>query len=419
MANELNLLVNARFNDKSLQESADKSFQNLKLGNLQKKLDTIGFKEVGKKMESEMTSAGQELLKITQNFVDGMNRKLTTVTFGTLDKKTGIFQNQGTEIKSITEDYSKMNSAIIQTVKSQNTLGHTITTTTNSLKGTKEVVTEFTTSQGSLVKTTETFNLSSGNLINKLTEINKDTTKQVQATNNLSNSNNTATNSTNNLVNAQQNAKNTSNNLANSQNQLANSAKSVGQSFTDVITKVAKFYLASLPIRMVQNTITETIQTVKDFDKAFTEMAKVTDLSGDSLDAYTKKLGDLGTEVGRTRTTMTELSTGFLKAGYSEEDSAQLARYGALLQNTADEELEASEATSILVSALKAFNLQADGSMRVLDDINIVSADFAVSSSDISRGLTQAGASMATYGNSLEQTIGLITAGENFLPVTD
>ena len=40
------------------------------------------------------------------------------------------------------------------------------------------------------------------------------------------------------------------------------------------------------------------------------------------------------------------------------------------------------------------------------------SNNFAVSSGDIGQGLTAAGAALNTYGNSFEETIGLVTAGE-------
>ena len=75
----------------------------------------------------------------------------------------------------------------------------------------------------------------------------------------------------------------------------------LGQSFSDIIVKVAKFYLASLPIRAVQKAITETIQAIKDFDSALTEFKKVSDLSGESLDIYTEKLEKLGKLTARTR----------------------------------------------------------------------------------------------------------------------
>lgn len=84
-------------------------------------------------------------------------------------------------------------------------------------------------------------------------------------------------------------------------NNVSKSTKKVGQSFSDIITKVGKFYLATVPIQMVQKVVMETVDVIKDFDNALTEFKKVSDLSGESLDNYTEKLGELGSSVGRTR----------------------------------------------------------------------------------------------------------------------
>ena len=185
----------------------------------------------------------------------------------------------------------------------------------------------------------------------------------------------------------------------------------LGQSFTDVIVKVAKFYLASLPIRAVQSAITNAIQSVKDFDGALTEFKKVSDLSGESLNKYTEKLEKLGKLTARTRTEMVEMATEFKRSSYSDEESAQLAKTASLYQNIADEELSASDAASVLISQMKAFQKQGIEAEHVIDSINEVANRNAVSSGDIGRGLTQAGAALATYGNTFEETIGLVTAG--------
>lgn len=190
-----------------------------------------------------------------------------------------------------------------------------------------------------------------------------------------------------------------------------NANKKLGQSFSDIITKVTKFYLASLPIRVVQTMVTDATQAVKDFDKAFTELAKVSSLSGDSLKEYADILADIGTEVARTKTEMVQTATELTKAGYNPQDVEVLSKLVALYQNTADEELSAADATSVLVSQMKAFDIEAEEAIHITDAINQVSQDFAVSSGDIGRGLTQAGAALSTYGNSFDQTIGLITAG--------
>lgn len=193
-------------------------------------------------------------------------------------------------------------------------------------------------------------------------------------------------------------------------NELQNGAR-VGQTFGDIVTKVSKFYLATLPIRTFQKAITDSIQIVKDFDAAITEMGKVADHSGEDLKRFADDLGELGKDVARTKTDLVEATTGWIKAGYSDEDAAQLARFSALLQNTADEQLSGAEATSILVSQLKAYNMEVEDTIRVTDIINKVSAEHAVSSGDISKGLTVASASMATFGNSIEETTALLVGG--------
>ena len=207
------------------------------------------------------------------------------------------------------------------------------------------------------------------------------------------------------------NASNSAKRYAQSVKSVNNSSQTLGNALSRAFTRLTNYYVAMLPIRAFQKSITETIATVKNFDAAITEMGKVTDYSGEKLKKYTKDLAKLGKEVARTQTEMTEATTGWLKAGYSEEDAALLSKYSALLQNTADEELSAADATSILVSQLKAYHMEAGEAIKVTDIINKVSAEQAVSSYDISQGLTVASASMSTFGNSIEQTTALLTAG--------
>ena len=108
---------------------------------------------------------------------------------------------------------------------------------------------------------------------------------------------------------------------------------------------------------------------------------------------------------------MVEMATEFKRSGFSDEDAAILAQTASLYQNIADEELSASDASAVLISQMKAFRFEANQAEHVIDSINEVANKNAVSSGDIGRGLTQAGAALSTYGNTFEETIGLITAG--------
>lgn len=204
-------------------------------------------------------------------------------------------------------------------------------------------------------------------------------------------------------------------NLGDSTSKTATKAKSLGQSFGDIVTKVGKFYLATKPIQMMQQAFDEAIETVKEFDDAMTDLRKVSDLDGEALTDYTIKLGELGEAVYRSRTEMTEAAVLFKQTGASDEDAAKLAQLANLYMNVADNEVTAADASAYITSQMKAFKITANDAITILDKTNEVSNQFAVSSSDISRALTTSSASLAVYGNDINDTIALVTAGTEIM----
>ena len=148
--------------------------------------------------------------------------------------------------------------------------------------------------------------------------------------------------------------------------------KSLGQSFGDIVTKVGKFYLATKPIQMMQQAFDEAIETVKEFDDTLVEFRKVSDLSGDSLTAYTQKLAEMGEVTGSTMTAMVSAATEFKKSGYSDEDAATLASVAEKYRNISDEQLSAGESANFIIAQLKAFNMTASESEHIIDAVNEV-----------------------------------------------
>ena len=149
-------------------------------------------------------------------------------------------------------------------------------------------------------------------------------------------------------------------------------AKSLGQSFGDIVTKVGKFYLATKPIQMMQQAFDEAVETVKEFDDTLVEFRKVSDLSGDSLTAYTQKLAEMGEVTGSTMTSMVAAATEFKKSGYSDEDAATLASVAEKYRNISDEQLSAGESANFIIAQLKAFNMTASESEHIIDAVNEV-----------------------------------------------
>ena len=194
-------------------------------------------------------------------------------------------------------------------------------------------------------------------------------------------------------------------------NNIVKHGKSIFQDFTDTFLKMAKFNTINMIYDGLINTMSNAVEITNEFNKATTELRKVSDLEGESLKAYTKELADYGEVVGRTMTEMTDSATIFKRTGATDAEAAQLAQISELYKNVADSEISSAEASSFLVSQMKAFNYTADESIHVIDSVNSVANAFAVSTDDLQTALSKSAAAMATAGNSFEETISLVEAG--------
>lgn len=59
--------------------------------------------------------------------------------------------------------------------------------------------------------------------------------------------------------------------------------------------------------------------------------------------------------------------------------------------------------------------MEASDASHIIDAYNQVANNFSVGTNDISNAMEIASAGMATYGNSFEQIIGLVTAGTEIM----
>ena len=192
--------------------------------------------------------------------------------------------------------------------------------------------------------------------------------------------------------------------------------RKTSQGLTDIFEKMSKFYAVSQAIGVITTSFNEAWNAIVDTDTAITEFQKVSDLSGDSLDKYKAKLADMGKETARTGKEMLEAATIFKRSGFSEDDAATLAQMATLYQNIADGEVSAADASSFIIASMKAFNIEASNSIEILDSINSISNNFAVSSSDLATALPKVSATLAQAGNTMQQSMALITAGAEIMP---
>lgn len=194
--------------------------------------------------------------------------------------------------------------------------------------------------------------------------------------------------------------------------------------FAKAVTERFKYSIANALIYGTQNAIRDMVANVRELDAAQTELRKVTDLSGKSLEKFTDQAYEVGSKVAKTGTEIVQASTEFAKMGKDPQTALRLSELASRFQNIADTEIDAATSAKFINSQLKAFgdtkSLQKfTGDFKkaehVIDATNEVANNFAVGTNDLQNALTKAGSAMSVAGNSFEQTIGMVTAGTEIM----
>ena len=107
---------------------------------------------------------------------------------------------------------------------------------------------------------------------------------------------------------------------------------------------------------------------------------------------------------------MIEAATEFRKNSFNDSDSATLAKVATMFTNVADEAMSASDSASFIIAQMKAFNIDASNAEHIIDAVNSVSNNYAVSSGKLAQNLGNMSAAMATGNNTFEQSLGMLTA---------
>lgn len=112
---------------------------------------------------------------------------------------------------------------------------------------------------------------------------------------------------------------------------------------------------------------------------------------------------------------MISAASQFRKSGFNDEDAATLAKVAAQYQNVADTAVSAEDAAASITSQIRAFGEDAAFATTVIDSYNAVANNFSIGTNDIASAMEVASSGMATYGNSFQQVIGLVTAGTEIM----
>lgn len=187
--------------------------------------------------------------------------------------------------------------------------------------------------------------------------------------------------------------------------------KSFGDSIKSGMASFATWLPASQLIMSGVNAFRSAITNVRELDDSLLELSKVSDLSSDGLVKVTEEAYELGETVGRTGRQVVDAVTEFKRAGFELNDSMDMAKSALVMTNVAEDIEDTADAAGTLISVLKGYNMAESETMSIVDKINQVSNTSPIGFDQIAEGLERTSGTMAQSGTTIDQTIGLITAG--------
>lgn len=208
--------------------------------------------------------------------------------------------------------------------------------------------------------------------------------------------------------------------------ELRAQAKSLGLESENLIDKFEKLFgqhlstmITMAALHKMQDALRIVYQNVVEIDTAVTELRKVSEYAGKSLEEYMGRAAEQAQKLGVSISDYVNSTADWKRLGYSDEDAENLATYSTLLKNVGDNIDDVNTSSSYLISTLQGFGLLADQAEDVVNKIDAVANTQPVTAKDLGEILTRSSAAMSAANNTLEETIALGTAANSVLQDAD
>lgn len=190
---------------------------------------------------------------------------------------------------------------------------------------------------------------------------------------------------------------------------LGKLGKNLKDQFKEASTSFTQWLSVSSGIMTLIYQLQKMPKEVIKVNSAMVELNKVSDASALDIVKYYDEAVKSAKRYGSSVSDLISATADWSRLGYSLPDSKKLAEVATLYKNVGDG-IDISTANESLVSTLQGFKLEANDAMHIIDAFNEVGNNFAIGSDGIGEALKRSASSMYAAGNTLEETIGLVTA---------
>ncbi|MCG7406385.1 phage tail tape measure protein [Paenibacillus sp. ACRRX] len=147
--------------------------------------------------------------------------------------------------------------------------------------------------------------------------------------------------------------------------------------------------------------------TVMEVDSKMTQLKKVMNEDTNFNRMLSESIA-LSKQLGMSISSVVEQSAQIAGSGYEGPQVMALTQSVGLAQNVTN--LSADQAIDTITTAMNAFNIQAGQSIKIVDQLNAVDNEYAISAQNLSASLGSAGEQARQYGVSIQELLGHTTA---------
>lgn len=178
----------------------------------------------------------------------------------------------------------------------------------------------------------------------------------------------------------------------------------------DIFTAIRRVVLWGAATRVIFDSMSQVQRTFKDIvdlNRALTDIAKLRPLGFGSIEIKRSVL-QAAQDFGVSFKEVAETQIQFFQQGFNTAEVLELTRAQLLATSVAG--VSAAEATEILISAMNVFNISAERSVMLVDKLQNVQANYAVSTQDLAAAMRRTGPIIEELGGSMDMLLGMITA---------
>lgn len=187
----------------------------------------------------------------------------------------------------------------------------------------------------------------------------------------------------------------------------------LGLSWTDKLTqaweKFGGWGFATGTMMTVINQLRQIPKEVYAIDTAMTNLYKVTDETDKKYQDFLNSAKSSAVEIGRSVSSLIEQTANWAKLGFDINTASTLAKTSSIYANVG--EVDDATAVSDIVTAIKAFNIEASDSITIVDKFNKLGNEFATDAKSLGDGLSRSASAMATAGTDINKTLAMLTGG--------